>query len=330
MAGAFFLAAVVDLSRGPVGDREVAEAPDDAPGRPKPMQSRPTDQSNPWSILFARWKEICSAVYREFNDDRLMAVSGGVVFYGILALFPAISAFVALYGLFTDPHIVNQHLSLLRPIVPASAYDVIQNQVERTVEGSRTQLGLTSLLSLAITLWSANTGTKAAMDALNVVYDQHETRGFLKLNALSLALTLGAMAVLMAAVGIVVVLPVLLTFGDLGQYSETLATLLRWPMLFLVVFVGLLVFYRFGVDSVFSGWKWMSVGAAFALVGWMAASFLLSWYLANFGNYNAIYGSLGAVMGLMVWMWLSTLTVLAGAEFNAVIERAAKGDPLQK
>ncbi|MBS0252769.1 MAG: YihY/virulence factor BrkB family protein [Proteobacteria bacterium] len=252
-----------------------------------------------------------------------MSVAGGVVFYGILSLFPAISAFVALYGLFTDPRIVNEHLSLLQPLVPASGYEVIQSQVERIIEGSRTQLGVTSLFSLAVTLWSANAGTKAAMDALNVVYDRHETRSFLRLNALSLALTLGAMSILMIAVGIVVVLPILFAFSDLGRYSETFAALLRWPMLILLAISGLLAFYRFGVDRSFSGWQWLSIGAIFALVGWMAASFMLSWYLANFANYNAIYGSLGAVMGLMVWMWLSTVTVLAGAELNAVLERAA-------
>lgn len=252
-----------------------------------------------------------------------MSVAGGVVFYGILSLFPAISAFVALYGLFTDPHIVNEHLSLLQPVVPAGAYQVIQSQVERTIEGSRTQLGLTSLFSLAVALWSANSGTKAGMDALNVVYDRHETRSFLHLNSLSLALTLGAMSILMIAVGIVVVLPILFAFSDFGRYSETFSALLRWPLLILLVLSGLLAFYRFGVDRTFSGWRWLSIGAIVALAGWVAASFLLSWYLANFGNYNAIYGSLGAVMGLMVWMWISVLIVLAGAELNAVLEREA-------
>jgi membrane protein len=277
----------------------------------------------PWKVLRDRWRNICVAVFKEFNDDRLMAVAGGVVFYGILALFPAITAFVSLYGLFTDPHIVNQHLSALQPIVPASAYQVIQQQVERAIEGGRTQLGVTSLVSLAIALWSANTGTKAGMDALNVVYDQQEQRSFLRLNARSLALTTGAMAVLMAAVAIVVVVPFLFAFGNLGQYSETFIAFARWPLLLLLVFLGLIAFYRFGPAGPFPGWRWLSVGAIFSLVGWMAASILLSWYLSNFGNYNAIYGSLGAVMGLMVWMWISTVIVLAGAEINAVLQRTA-------
>lgn len=181
------------------------------------------------------------------------------------------------------------------------------------------QLGATSIFALLFAIWSANAGTKAIMDALNVVYGDREQRSFLKFNLASLVLTLGAMTATLVALGAVVVLPLLLAafgIGFIGQYE-----ILRWPLLLGVVLFGLAVLYRFGPSRPQPHWTWLSLGAALAAAAWLGTSALLSWYLSNVANYSAIYGSLGAVVGMMIWMWVSSIIILLGAEFDAQIAR---------
>jgi membrane protein len=270
------------------------------------------------------WKAVFVGVYHGFNDDRIMAIAGGVVFYALLAIFPAITAFVSLYGVFADPGTVAGHLALVQELLPTGAYAIFQDQADRAAESGAARLGLTSLIALLFAIWSANTGTKAIMDALNVVYNQTETRSFLKFNLVSMVLTLGTMATLMLALGAVVVLPLLLAaFGvdSIGNFE-----LLRWPLLLALILTGLAVLYRYGPSRKQPHWAWFSVGALAAAAGWIATSALLSWYLSNFANYNAIYGSLGAVVGLMMWMWVSAIVVLMGAELDAQIAQRGRVD----
>ncbi len=272
----------------------------------------------------ADWKAIAAGIFHQFNEDRLLAIAGGVVFYALLAIFPAITAFVSLYGLFADPTTVAEHLSLVQELLPSGAFSIFQTQADRAADSGAAQLGLTSLLALLFAIWSANTGTKAIMDALNVVYNQTETRSFLKFNVVSMVLTLGTMAALMLALTGVVVLPLLLAaFG-----VESLGGLeyLRWPLLLALMLAGLAVLYRYGPSRKQPHWSWLSVGAVAAAAGWIGTSALLSWYLSNVANYNAIYGSLGAVVGLMMWMWVTTIVVLIGAELDAQIAARARAN----
>jgi membrane protein len=163
---------------------------------------------------------------------------------------------------------------------------------------------------------------KAIIDALNVVYDEKEKRGFFWLNLTSLTLTVAAIISLLFAIAAVVVLPVLLNYVGLTDFSEILLRVLRWPALLLLIITGLAVLYRFGPSRTEPRWEWLSVGSVAAAVAWLVASALLSWYLANFANYDATYGSLGAAIGLMMWLWISTIVILFGTEFNSEIERA--------
>jgi membrane protein len=166
---------------------------------------------------------------------------------------------------------------------------------------------------------------KAIFDALNIVYDEHEKRGFIKLNLISLAFTLGAVLALLTAVGGVVALPLILTYLGLEQQAGLLP-LLRWPALFILVMLGLALIYRFGPSRKDPQWKWVSVGSVFASFAWLAVSALFSWYLSKFADYNATYGSLGAVIGLMMWLWLSVSVILVGAELNAETEHQTARD----
>jgi membrane protein len=275
------------------------------------------------SLPWTAWKSILARVYQQFNDDRLLSIAAGIVFYALLAVFPAITAFVAFYGFFSDPTTIAGHLEALQDVVPASAFGILSEQVNRAASGTM-QLGLTSVLALLFAVWSANSGTKAIMDALNVVYGEREQRGFLRLNFVSLLLTLGTMAALLIALAAVVVVPLLLAAFGVGVIGHL--EMLRWPLLLALVLAGLAVLYRVGPSRPQSHWSWLSMGTVTAAAGWLATSVLLSWYLSNFANYNAIYGSLGALIGMMMWMWISSIVVLLGAELDAQIARELGAD----
>jgi membrane protein len=333
VAGAFVLSRLirpVAYEAAPRGQRSSGPAPSssskpaDAGDAAKPGRGR--GAQSPTEIPAKGWWDIVWRVYGEVNDDRIQAVAAGVTFYALLALFPAIAAFVSLYGLFADPATISDQLSALGGFLPGGAIDVIGGQVQRLTANKTSALGFASLFGLAVSLWSANAGMKAIFDALNVAYDESEKRNFIWLNLWSLAFTLGAIVFIAAAFSAVVVLPVVLNFVGLGGVTEWLVRLGRWPALFAVILLGLSVLYRYGPSRDRAQWRWVTPGSLLAGFGWMAFSMLFSWYISNFGNYNETYGSLGAAIGLLTWVWLSTTIVLVGAELNAEIEHQTAED----
>lgn len=273
------------------------------------------------------WKKFMLGTYNSLSEDRVLAVAAGVTFYGLLALFPAIAALVSLYGLFADPAIIQTHLEALSSVLPGGAVEIIGDQIKRVTSAGTGTLGLSSAISIVIAIWGANAGVKAMVDALNVAYGAKEERGFFKLNLISLAFTIGAIAFAILALGALVVLPLALRYLGSDAAFESLLTFGRWPLIWVVVALALAVLYRFGpTDSLNPKWHWITWGSALASLLWLAASAIFSWYAANFGSYNATYGSLGAVIGLMTWMWISATVVMLGAELNSEIEKAA-GEP---
>ena len=280
----------------------------------------------PWQIPLRGWKDILWHVCAKINNDRLLAVAAGVVFYAILALFPALAALVSLYGLFADAHTIESTLSLLSGVLPGGAMDILHEELRRLTANGGSGLSLGFVFGLLIALWSANSGTKAVIDALNVAYEEKEERSFIRLNLVSLAFTLGGIAALMVAVSAVVIVPIVLNSVGLGSVANALIAILRWPGLVSFIIVGLAVLYRYAPNRREPRWVWLSVGSAFAAIVWLVASLLFSWYIANFGNYNVTYGSLGAAIGMMVWMWISMIVVLIGAELNAEIEHQTARD----
>ena len=269
------------------------------------------------------WKEIFKRVFKAIGDDRLMAVAAGVVFYGLLAFFPAITAIVSIYGLIVDSATIRDHLSLVAGILPGGGLDILREQVDRILSKGGGQLSLAFAASTLVAIWSANAGMKAIMDALNVIYGVPETRNFIRLNAVSLAFTVGSIAALLFAIGAVIVFPLMLGFIGLGNLSAGIASLLRWPILFAGVILGLAMLYRFGPAPHGARWRWITPGSAMSGVLWVIGSAALSYYLANFANYDATYGSLGAAIGLMMWMWMSSIVILLGAQFNDTLDNWA-------
>ena len=211
-------------------------------------------------------------------------------------------------------------------MVPQNVLTIVHEQVSRIASNSGRALNIGIVAGILVSLWSTMSGVKAMIDALNVIYEQKESRGFIKLNLVALAFTLSGFAVLLLAITAVVVMPLVLSPLGLIGATETLSRIVRWPAMLLVLLLGLSLLYRYGPDRRVARWQWVSVGSIFAAVTWVAASYLFSWYLSSFANYNATYGSLGAVVGLMIWLWISTIVVLLGAELNAEIEHQTARD----
>jgi membrane protein len=283
--------------------------------------------TSPFEIPRSGWKDILWRTYQRIDADRLLANAAGVVFFfGLLAIFPAITALVSFYGLFANPSTIGANLQMLATMLPDGTFQIIDDQVARVIAKSNTELGTTFLFGLVLAIWSANAGVKAIIDALNVAYEEREKRGFLALNFTSLDFTITGIAALLVMVGAVVAFPLALNHLGLAPESKLLVALARWPLLFVILLVALALLYRFGPSREAPRWTWLSIGAVAANVLWLCGSGLLSWYLSEFGNYNATYGSLGAAISLMMWMWMSAIIVLFGAELNSEIERQTLQD----
>jgi membrane protein len=281
---------------------------------------------SPWQIPWQGWKDILWRTYVRTSEDRLLAIAAGVVFFGLLAVFPAITALVSSYGLFANPSTIGANLQTLALMLPEGSFQIVQDQIARVVTKGNTALGATFLFGLGLAIWSANAGVKAVIDALNVVYEEREKRSFIRLNLLALAFTTGGIAALLLMVSAVVAVPLMLDHVGLAPESRFIVSLTRWPLLFVILLAALGILYRFGPSRRAARWEWLSVGTLAAALLWIVGSALLSWYLSNFGNYNATYGSLGAAIGLMMWMWMSAIIVLCGAELNSEIEHQTAVD----
>ncbi|MCJ2087058.1 YihY/virulence factor BrkB family protein [Methylobacterium sp. E-005] len=281
--------------------------------------------SKPTEIPAKGWKDIALRTYRDVGENRIMLVSAGVTFFALLAIFPAVAALVSVYGLVADASTINDQLVSLQGILPQGALDIVGEQIKALDQKGNATLGLSLIIGIALSVWSANGGMKHIFDALNLVYNEREKRNFVVLNLVSLAFTAGALVFLILALAAVVVLPVVFEFIGIGKDAWWLA-LLRWPLLLLAVLGGLAVLYRYGPSRDAPRWRWVTGGSAVAAVLWLGGSLLFSWYVANFGSYNKTYGSLGAAIGFMTWIWISTTIVLLGAQVNAEMEHQTAED----
>jgi membrane protein len=295
-------------------------------GSDRDTRGRGRNASRPSEIPIEGWKDILLRVYRNVPEHRVIALAAGVTFYALLALFPAVAALVALYGLFADPATISGRLDSIAGFLPGGAIDVIRDELTRVAQQGNSTLGVAFAIGLAVSLWSANSGLKALFDALNFVYGEKEKRSFLMLNAVSLAYTGGAIIFILLALAAIVILPTVLNAVGLAATSGTLVRVMRWPVLLLCIALALAFIYRFGPSRAKPRWRWITWGSAFAAVVWLASSILFSWYAENFGSFNKTYGSLGAVIGFMVWIWLSAVVILMGAELDAEMEHQTARD----
>lgn len=280
----------------------------------------------PSEIPARGWWAVAKRVAGNVSKHRLLTEAAAITFYALLALFPALAALVSLYGLVADPATISDHLQAASGVVPGGGMQIITDQVRSLASNSGKALGFGAVLGIATSLWSANQATKALFDALNVVYDETEKRGFVLRTAVTLAFTVGGIVFVLLAMAAVVALPVLLDFVGLGWITDLLLRVLRWPVLLVALAALLACIYRFGPSREKARWQWVTWGGAFAAVTWVLGSFAFSWYVSSFGSYNKTYGSLGAAVGFLTWIWLSATIVLTGGELNAEMEHQTTRD----
>jgi membrane protein len=292
--------------------------------RPDPIlralePGRGRDAERPSDIPLRGWLDIFLRVLKSIPEDRVLATSGGVAFFAILAVFPGAACLVSLYGLFADAHTINSHLVLLSGFLPASGIDLLGDQMVRIAAQSNNKLGGAFFIALAVALWSANSGIIALFDALNVVYKEREKRDLMHLYGTAFLFTISAMVLTPIATGVFVVLPYFLSYFGLETWNARLILVIRWPVLYVAAVASLSFIYRYGPSRRMAKWRWIS-GSMLAAAVWFGMSILFSWYVAQFDSYNRVYGSLGAVVGFMTWIWVSVGVILVGAELNAEME----------
>jgi membrane protein len=299
----------------------------DAPAaQAKRERGRGRHASTPSDIPARGWKDILLRVYHNIGEDRVMLVAAGVTFYSLLAIFPAIAALVALYGFFADPASIASHLDAASGVLPSGALDVIRDQMTRVASQGNTKLSVAFIIGFLISLWSANAGMKSIFDALNLVYDEPEKRGFIRLNLVSLCFTIAAIVFVLLAIACIVALPAVFSSTGSNGAMAFIAKIARWPVLLIVIGLALAAIYRYGPSREEPKWRWITWGSGFAAVGWIVVSILFSLYTTHFADYNKTYGSLGAIIAFMFWLWLATTVILLGAEIDAEMEHQTARD----
>jgi membrane protein len=274
------------------------------------------------SGAIARGWRFARRVWRNMSEDNLTLIAAGVAFYWMLALFPAIIAMVTVYALVADAQQVRDQISPLLTGLPPEASDLILAQLEKAVEASDSGLTLGLAVSLAATLWAASGGTQAVMTGLNVITEQRETRNFARLKATAIGLTLGALIAAIAALTLITAFPIALDRIGLDPVAAVAAEAVRWVVLVVLVSIGLAVMYRFGPAPHHARWRWATPGTVTAVAVWVVASLGFTIYVGSFGSYNKTYGGLAAVIVLLLWLYLSAVAILIGAEIDAIRDQS--------
>lgn len=272
------------------------------------------------------WRDIALRVKQELSHHHIGIVAAGVAFYVLLSIVPGLIALVSVYGLLANPDDIARLAGSLEGTIPKEATQILQQQLVSIAQRSSAALSLGAAASVAFALWSASKGLKSLMGALNIVYDQRETRGFVRLNATALLLTVGVLVGGLIAIGLVVVFPPIMSAVGLASYTKVAVSLLRWPLLLGLLLFGLPFLYRYGPSRERARWRWVTWGSGIAALLWLVASILFSLYVSNFDSYNKTYGSLGAVVILLVWFDLSAYILLLGGEINAEMEHQTTRD----
>jgi membrane protein len=280
---------------------------------------KPSDVSKPG------WLDILWRTKKEISDDNLSIVAAGVAFYAFLAVVPSFAAIVAVYGLVSNPSQVAHQIELLARVVPSEVLPLLHQQLTRIT--SHTQAaGISAIVGFVLALYSSANATKALITGLNIAYGESERRSFLKLTAIAFVLTIGGIVGAVLGVALVAVLPSLLAHVPIARSTENVLNWLRWPVLVIGFVTALAMMYRYGPSRRDAKWRWVSWGAATATLLWLLASAAFSLYVSRFGSYDKTYGSLGAVVVFLMWLYLSAFVILVGAELNSEMERQTKKD----
>jgi membrane protein len=287
---------------------------------------RGRDATTPIDFPALGWRDILWRVWDALDSDNVSIIAAGVAFYGMLAIFPAITSFVSIYGLLADPIDVQNQFANLKNAMPEEAWSLLDKQLRAVASSNESRLGLGAAIGLLIALWSGGAGIRALMSSLNIAYREREKRSFLRFYGTALCFTLGIVLTGVFSLAVIVAVPIVLNLFDLGGITQVLIAIVPWLVLAVVLTIALGALYRYGASRSSPKTRWVSVGAVLATVLWLLSSILFSFYVANFASYNQTYGSLGAVVILLMWFWISAYIVMLGAELNAEMEHQTSVD----
>lgn len=269
--------------------------------------------------LLTIWR-IGREVFALAEEVRLGLIAAGIAFFGMFSIFPGLAALIAIFGLVADPVIVDEQLELLRDLVPDEAFGLIDGQLDRLLNARSETLGLATIFSLILAIWSARSGVAALIQGLNAICGRKNRKGVWHY-VVAITLTVTLLAIALCAVVMVVVLPVVLAFFPLPEGWGWIVEMLRWCVTFLIVTGALSVLYRYGPNRRGERMAWLTPGAFAVVIVWVGASVGFSYYLSNFGSYNEVYGSIGAVIAMLMWLYISASLVLFGMALNVVLEK---------
>ena len=289
-------------------------------------QFKQCDCDSPLKFSARDWWAVIGRTWTSSQRDNVSVIAAGVAFFSLIAVFPLISAAISLFSFFANPGDVDDIIQSFRDLMPSEAFDIIQNQIVTVIDAPSQALGIGIIISLTVAIFSAGAGIRAMMRAMNIAYEEIEKRNFFFFFVYGSMMTLGSFVLIWLSLTVIVGVPALLHFLSLDQTAENAARLLPWLLLIAVFAFAVGVMYRFGPSRRPARKRWVFPGIAFATLSWLFISYGFSKFVAEFGNYNATYGSLSAVVILLVWLWLTANVVIIGAEFNSELERQTLHD----
>ncbi|MDN3686795.1 YihY/virulence factor BrkB family protein [Cyclobacterium jeungdonense] len=274
-------------------------------------------------LSFSEWKAILLKVKDQIGENNVIIVSAGVGFFGFLAIFPAIMALISIYGFVMDPQEIEEQVSKISSMMPEQTHEILQYRVDQFIQSTGESLGWGTVFAILLGIWIANIGTKSLFRGINIAYEIKSHRGILKHNGLTLLFTFGAIILIILSAALIVAFPSIIEQIGLPDNMERLISWLRWLIMGLILVGSMGLIYRFGPGRKRPTFHWVIPGAVLATILWLLASWAFSFYIRHFWNLGEIYGSLSAVVFLMLWLFISTFIILLGAELNSEIERHA-------
>ena len=276
---------------------------------------------SPMEIPIRGWWDICKRVYHNLSQDNLSFVAAGVAFYALLAIFPALAAIVSVYAYFASPTDIHDQLDKVIAILPASSRDIILLQVSDITQQSNKVLSASAIGTLLLTIWSSSKGCQALITACNITYHQRNKRQFFMALVVRFLFSLGAIVVALVALLIIGILPIVLNLVGLTELIDLMIQLITWPLLAIIFNLALAFLYRYAPHRTPAKWRWITPGSMLATLMWIIASIGFSYYVSQFASYNETYGSLGGVVIMLMWLYISAYIIIFGAAINASTEQ---------
>jgi membrane protein len=284
------------------------------------------DATTPREIPKTGWWSIIKRVYASLDAKNLSIVAAGIAFFAMLAIFPGLIALVAVYGLVADPATVQKEIASVQGLIPGEAQHIISTYLTNLVSSNASRLGFGLIISVLFALWSARAGTVSLMEGLNIAYEEQEKRGMIRYQTVALTLTVAMIIFAILALGLIAAVPAVVELAPLGNAIKTIGVIAPWPVLIILSTIGFAAVYRFAPARREAKSRWVTLGGVVATLLWIVGSIGFSFYVQKFGSYDKTFGSLGAVVVLLTWLYLTAYAVLLGACFNAEMERQTARD----